>query len=75
MGTNYSLASLSKHILVIGRSMIFVLVFKRTTRTRPLLSGKVSRTLPSIHNPRGAVESATMTRSPGTKLLFSWFHF
>ena len=31
-------------------------------------------TLPSIHDSRGAVESTTMTRSPGTK-LFSWFHF
>ncbi len=56
-----------------GLSITFFLVWRRTTRTRPFLYGKVSSALPSTHDPHGVLECTTITTSPGMKLLFCPF--
>lgn len=50
------------------------LVWTLTDGTSPCVSGKVCSTIPNNQDPRGAVESATMTISPVTKLLLSFAH-
>lgn len=66
-------SSSSRHTLMMGRSRTLVLVLIFTDRTRPLASGMVSITLPSIHDPLGAVESTIITISP--VWMFSSYFF
>lgn len=69
------LTSKRRQSLVIGLLRMLVLVWTFTERTSPLESAVVLRTLPIIHEPLGAVESAIITMSPGEKLLLCLIHF